>query len=304
MTLPNFLIIGAAKSGTTSLWAYLRQHPQIFLSSNKEPNFFVFEGMKLPPFVGPAEAKILYDRLYKYSVTELKTYRYLFRNVSSETAIGEASVRYLYFPQAAERIKQYIPDVKTISILRNPIDRLYSHYLMMKAEYRLEPLNLAEALDREEERIQNNWGWDWHYVKVGMYYEQIKRYLELFSKEQVKIFLYEDFCSQPLKVVREIYQYLGVDDEFVPNISNRKKQSYWPKSFEIDRLLNEPNPLRTFFEKTLPKEQFNKAIRYGTRLNSAKIPPMPIEIRENLKKVFREDILKLQDLIQRELSWL
>jgi hypothetical protein len=304
MTLPNFLIIGAAKSGTTSLWAYLRQHPQIFLSGNKEPNFFAFEGLKLPPFVGPAEPKILYDRLYKYSVTDLKTYRHLFKNVSSEIAIGEASVRYLYFPQAAERIKKYIPDVKTIAILRNPIDRLYSHYLMIKAEYRLEPLKLAEALDREEERIKNNWGWDWHYVKVGMYYQQIKHYLDLFSREQVKIFLYEDFCSQPLEVVREICGYLGVDNKFVPNIANRRKEAYWPKIFAIDRLLNEPNPFRVVLEKTLPKKQFDKVIRYGMRLNSASIPPMPDEIRDRLKKVFREDILKLQDLIQREISWL
>jgi len=123
MTLPTFLIIGAAKSGTTSLWHYLRQHPQIFLTRHKEPNFFILEGLELPPFSGPAAPEILYKKIYKYSVTDIDSYRTLFQEVSQEKAIGEASVPYLYFPQAADRIKKYIPDVKMIVVLRNPIDR-------------------------------------------------------------------------------------------------------------------------------------------------------------------------------------
>lgn len=303
MTLPNFILLGAAKSGTSSVWDYLKQHPQIFMSNPKEPNFFVFEGVKLPPFSGPESPEVLLKRLYQNTITDWENYQALFNGVSNEVAIGEASVRYLYFPQAPENIKKYIPDVKMIVMLRNPVDRLYSHYVM-NIRHLLEPLSLEKAIEQEEERINNNWGWDWHYTKVGMYSQQIKRYLNYFPPEQLKILFYDDFREDPVGVMKEIYQYLGVDDSFVLNIKRRKNEGYLPKNKLVHKFLFTSNPLKSFLEKILPRSLYKKLIENLKQWNSGSIPPLPVALRKSLNEVFREDIIELQQIVKRELSWL
>lgn len=134
MTLPNFLIIGAAKAGTTSLYHYLAQHPQIYMSPIKEPNFFALEE-RCVDFRGPG------DHLYikQFSVTELERYRSLFQGVTHEQAVGEASPLYLYSPVAPARSHRYVPEMKLIAILRHPVDRAYSAFLHLLRDER-EPI--------------------------------------------------------------------------------------------------------------------------------------------------------------------
>ena len=121
--MPNFLIIGAPKSGTTSLYQYLKQHPQIYLPDKKEPHFFSFEG-RTQGFNGPGQADFMKKR-----ITKIEDYIKLFENVNDELAIGEASTSYLYIPEAVERIKKYVPEVKIITIIRHPAERAFSDYL-------------------------------------------------------------------------------------------------------------------------------------------------------------------------------
>lgn len=123
MTLPNFLVIGAHKAGTTALYNYLKQHPQVYMSPAKEPRFFALEGKNLK-FLGPKK-----DPGNRCRFTTLEAYRELFQGVSSEVAIGEASTLYLYSQEAPKRIQHYIPDAKLIAILRNPIKRAYSNFV-------------------------------------------------------------------------------------------------------------------------------------------------------------------------------
>ncbi len=306
MTLPNFLIIGAAKSGTTSLASYLNQHPQVFIPPhNKEPNFFILEGLELPPFDGPAASKTLHEKIYKFSITDFETYRLLFQEAEAARAVGEASVPYLYYPQAPQKIKAYLPDVKLIAILRNPVDRLYSHYLMVREKYLLEPLTLPHAIAQEQTRIRLDWGWDWHYASLGMYYTQLRRYYDLFEKDQLKIFLYEDFCQNPVEMVQEIYRYIGVEDTFVPDMSKRSKMSYQSKSLLLARCLDPNSSLGGYLKRVLPSSVYRKAIAPIKKMNRSPSLPLPVEIREDLKDGFREDVLSLQTLINRDLSaWL
>src|SRR3981081_2706317 len=116
--LPNFLIIGTGKCGTTSLYAYLRQHPQVFMSTPKEPTFFGYEGQTLA-FSGPGDQNRAFHAPY---ITDFAAYTALFDRVGSENAIGEASVHYLYLPGAPKSIKHHIPDAKLLAVLRNPAD--------------------------------------------------------------------------------------------------------------------------------------------------------------------------------------
>lgn len=304
MTLPNFLLIGAAKSGTTSLASYLSQHPEVFIPPNyKEPNFFILEGRKLPPFKGSAPQSLLYDKIYRYSVTDFNSYQNLFQSASTEKAIGEASIPYLYYPHAPLKIKSYIPDVKLIAILRNPVDRLYSHYLMVREKYLLEPLSLTQALEQEKSRIEDNWGWDWHYATMGMYYNQLKRYFELFDKNQLKLFLYDDYCQNPIGMIQEIYRYIGVDDSFIPDISKRSKKSIKSRSLLVSRYLN--SPYRYYLKKLLPQALYKRLISSISDWNSMPIPSLSCEERVRLKAYFKADIMALQNLINRDLSaWL
>ena len=172
MTMPNFLIIGAMKSGTTALYYYLEQHPEIYMSPVKEPNFFSSQEQE-----NAADA-----------VTHIGSYQHLFRGVSGEKAIGEASHSYLYDPRAAAEIRSYIPGAKLIATLRNPIDRAYSHFLYM-VRSGTEPLDdFAQALREEEVGIHKERTFQ-DYIGRGLYYDQLERCFGTFPREQVRAYL-------------------------------------------------------------------------------------------------------------------
>ena len=301
MSLSNFLIIGAAKSATTSLWSYLKQHPEVFMCKPKEPNFFVFEGLKLPHYSGPSDEKTLIRKLYKNNVSDFESYQALFQNAGEAKAIGEASVRYLYIPEVPERIKKYLPNIKMIIILRNPVNRLYSQYVMNVRDL-LEPLPISEALAAEDERVNQNWDCAWHYTRMSNYYHQIKRYLDLFSPQQIKVIIYEDFVRDTTGVMQEVYDFIDVDNSFLATRS-KSNSGYWPKSLILHRLLKEPNTIKLTLEQILPKSIYYKFLKFARKWNQGSIPPIPTTVENNLKHLFLQDILNLQELLGRELPW-
>jgi hypothetical protein len=295
MTIPNFFIVGAQKAGTTSLHYYLKQHPQIYMSPRKEPHFF--EGMHWD-FYRPGRIMP--------PVTDLADYQALFEGVTDEKAIGEASASYLYSPKAPTLIKRSIPDARLIAILRNPADRAYSNFLHCVRGGRESIVDFAEALRIEEERIKRNWGPLWHYKQKGFYYAQVKRYLDTFGRDLFKVWLYEDLRTQPLDVLRDVLEFLEVDDTFVPNMSIEHNTSALPRNKTFYRaakkLAGRNSVLKlAILERCLPA----RPRRYVKRRIFVQPPPFPAEIREQLLDTYTEDILKLQELIGRDLSpWL
>jgi len=216
MIMPNFLIIGAMKAGTTSLHDYLNQHPQIYMSPVKEPRFFALEeDKKLASEIENSDGLLWYG-----SITHLVDYQALFESVTVEQAIGETSPLYLaWSDKASRRIKHHIPHVKLIAILRNPVDRAYSHF-SHNVKMGFETIeNFSEALQADE--INQRW---W-YKKQGNYYELLKPYFELFDRSQIKIYLYEDFQDNALNTLKNIFSFLEVDDGFVPDCSTRHNMS-------------------------------------------------------------------------------
>lgn len=301
MPLPNFFIIGAAKSGTTSLQAYLAQHPEVYFSPYKEPNYFALAGAKLPR-IGPASPEVLFHLIHRHSVVDFAEYQKLFLNVKGEKAVGEASVRYLYFEKAPGRIKEVVPNARFIAVLREPVSRLYSHYCM-NVQYQIEPLDLMSAIDAEKARIEANWGWDWHYVSVSRYASQVKRYLTYFSPEQLKIFLYDDFVQNPGKVFSEACTHLGIDPSFSPDMSERGKVAYRARNLTLDRWLHWPSPTRNFAEKVLPRWFRRRLFSFLEQRNSAPVPKLDPKSRESLNPLFSEDILELEELLGRKTPW-
>src|SRR4029078_4579789 len=184
--LPTFFIIGAGKAGTTSLYHYLKQHPDVYMSPVKEPLFFAFAGQRLN-YAGPEGAKI-----NARAITSLDAYQALFRGGAGHTALGEASSAYLYYPAAPERITRLLPQAKLIVILRCPADRAYSNYLHA-LRIRSEPIkNFVGALEAEPHRIAANWSHFYHYRAKGWYFRQLKSWVDLFPRDQFLFNLYED----------------------------------------------------------------------------------------------------------------
>lgn len=300
MTLPNFLIIGAAKSGTTALYRYVRQHPEIFMSDRKEPHHFSYTE-ETKKTNGPS------DYIWT-AITNPDEYESLFDDVKDETAIGEASPTYIYVPGTAERIHNKIPDPKLIAILRNPVERAYSAYMHLIRDDRETVNTFMEALLLEEERIKNNWGPIYHYTKCGMYFEQVIRYYRIFPKEKIMIIIYDDFKKHPLEVVQQIFNFLGVDPSFVPDMSSKPNVSGVPKIPFLQNFMNlifsKPNPIRSMSRKLIPE---STRWRFTSFLRNKNLShqPMPNDCRQLLFSAFDDDILKLQRLLGRDLScWL
>lgn len=300
MTMPNFLVLGAGKAGTTAFYNYLGQHPQIYQSPVKETNFFALEGEKAN-FRGPG----VQERINSYSVTNIEDYRALFERVADEVAIGEASPLYLYSPRAPGRIRYHVPDAKLIAILRDPAQRAYSAFTHMIRDSR-EPFDdFFRALEEEEARIEGNWPWIWHYKRVGFYHEQLSRYFDVFDRRQIKVCLYEDLNTSPASTFREVFRFLGVDESFVPDISIRYNQGGAPKNKIVHSFLTKPNPIKSAIKPLIPSGPRNRMV---TRLRNRNLhinPGIPQEARRQLVEAYREDIMKLQTLIGRDLSnWL
>ena len=292
MTMPNFLIIGAMKSGTTALYYFLEQHPQIYMSPVKEPNFFCSGGQ---------------ESWDSESVTRIRAYQHLFKGVSDEKAIGEASHCYLYEPQAVARIQQHLPDAKLVAILRNPVDRAYSHFLHM-VRNGTEPLtDFVQALREEETNAYQNRSLQ-DYVGRGRYYAQLKRYFDAFDRKQLKVYLYEDLTNAPIDTLQDIFRFLGVDDSFVPDVSLRRNVSGYPKYKTLDKFLSRPSSVKDALKVYLPARlrwRLSKAFDDLKTRNLVQPPAVQPEVRRQLVEVYREDILHVQELIQRDLSgWL
>lgn len=295
MTLPNFLIIGAAKSGTTALHTFLKQHPDIYMATPKELRFFSYTG----PYPENLPEKYIHR-----GVTILEEYERHFADARSEKILGEASPMYLYTPGTAERIKSLIPNVKLLAILRNPVDRAFSAYTHALRDW-TETETFQKALDREPERIQAGWGILWHYTQAGLYAQQLQPYYDIFKEDQIKVVLYEDLVNEPLGLCQDIFKFLSVDPEFKPDTSKRPNVSGFPKSSIFHQFMKclfmEDNPIKRISQQLFSKA-FRRQIMVSLQRMNMEKRAMPQHIKNDLKDLFRNDIQRLESLINRDLS--
>ena len=294
MSMPNFIVLGAGKAGTQSVYNYLMEHPEIYMSPTKETNFFALNGRQ-PDFKGPP------DPINQYSVASIETYQALFDRVTDEKAIGEVSPLYLYSAEAPANIKQAIPNAKLIVILRNPVDRAFSTYLFLRARLTETITDFSDALNREETRIEQNWPWPWHYKNLGFYHKQLQRYYDLFDPAQIKIYLYEDFRADNIAIVQDMYEFLGVDANFVPDVSLQYNFSGLPKNKLLQYVLTGPNPIQSALRPLMPTKLRRKIVSRIKRKNLTK-PSLAPEVRRQLVDYYREEMIQLQQLLDRDLS--
>ena len=301
MILPNFLVIGAEKSGTTALYRYLKQHPMVFMSTPKEPNFFALVSETLD-FKGPDGKPALFK---KKSIRGIEAYCALFAEVKDEKAVGEASVLYFPHPRAEERIRQYILDARLIAVLRNPVEAAYSAFLMT-CGFGIEPFgDFAEALRDQERRLQSNC-FGGIYIEPRHYHRHLKRYLDAFGRDQVRIYLNENLKSDTQVPLKGVFLFLEVYETFVPAIfwGNVINVSGIPRSMALHRLLSfRTNVLARRIGSHLP-DSLNRMFA-SLRTWNLEGPLLSSDLRSELIAGFREDILRLQVLIGCDLSrWL
>ena len=295
-TLPNFIIIGAQKAATTSLYTYLRQHPEIFMTKVKEPMFF--NSYKQKDIFFTKGRKIARNKT-------LEEYKSLFDNVKNEKAIGEASPAYIYNKKTTTLIKKEIPNVKIIAILRQPAERAYSNFLHARRAGR-EPLDdFEKTFVLEDKRINENWSPLYHYKSKGFYFKQLQRYFDVFPKDNIKILLFEDIIRNPILTTQEIFKFLNVDANFTPETFRKMNVSGTPKGI-FGWLI-----MKLRFYHLLPNIQFNKYLPdFIIALLFKSAYSKPKKLNENLKKeltdkYYKTDILQLEKLIEKDLShWL
>lgn len=284
MPMPNFLIVGAIKGGTTSLYEYVGQHPDVFMCPVKEPRYFALA-------CGDAGVP-------QSGITDRAHYESLFDGVTTERAIGEASPQYLWSTVAPGCIHSHVPDARLIAVLRNPVDRAYSAYLHL-ARIGEAPADFADALTQEDAHVRAGRAPLFRYREAGRYAEQLERYFALFDREQIAVHLYEDLSRDPASVVAATFRFLDVDDGFAPDTSLRYNPSGIPRLRTVQRVM-----ASTRAEKALPPKVLSRARLRVAKWNLVK-PPLEPRVRAMLVDEFRDDIDCLARLIDRDLStWL
>jgi hypothetical protein len=293
--LPTFLVVGAAKSGTTSLHYFMEQHPEICVPPCKETYLFCRRSM-----AGTWPAVTSYDE---------KEYRELFRRHTTgrTKAWGEVTTSNLYYhEEAVPEIQHLLGDPQIIILIRNPVDRAYSNWTFTHASYG-EPLSFEQAIKEEQSRIRQRVMFMGHYISLGFYYEAVRHFLRAFARH--KVFLLEDLKERAPGTLREIFEFIGVDGEFRPDIETTYNPSGIPRSWLLQKFVlrdggTKGAPAQRAMRLVIGHERADR-IFHAMRVKNLKRVPMKAETRRRLIELYREDILKLQDLVGRDLSpWL
>lgn len=311
---PNFFIVGTGKAGTTSLYDYLRQHPQIYMSPVKEPCYFASEiraEFLSPPLQRHQAlqflelARLLDDgepiKPFGWIAGEWHDYLRLFRRANGEKAIGEASAAYLWSPTAAVNIHARFPDAKIIMILRDPAERAFSQYLH-QLSVGLTGATFREHLEECARGGERKLSVLYPFLEIGLYHQQVKRFLDLFPRGQIRIYWYEEAWRQPATLLADVFRFLDVDAAFEPDLSRRSHERRAPRLLGPHHLLKKSGywyPLRALVPGRLLPSFRRFAFRRGRSLT---ICP---EDRRYLIDYYRDDIQDLAVLLDRDLSaWL
>ncbi|MBN2060685.1 MAG: sulfotransferase [Deltaproteobacteria bacterium] len=299
MNLPNFFIAGSPRSGTTALFHYLKQHPEIYMCPDKEPYFFCTDFHE--------ESDKFFKRNIRFPIRTKEDYLKLFKNAGNEKIVGEATPEYLFSKTAARNIFNFNKDSRILISLRNPVDYLYSLHAQLLYFNAENIADFQKAFYLEPERRKGYhmpkgllWPSSLYYSERIKYSEQVSRYLDIFPKDQIKIVIFEDFKADNLSAYRDILGFLDVADDFKP-LFNVYNPGGIPRLASINQLLIFLGnmPIKNIIPPSLRK-RVNITIR---RLNKKPAKRLPLNpgFREQMLKEFRPHIEELSRLLERDL---
>jgi len=291
---PNFFIVGAPKAGTTSLYLYLKKTPSIYMSPVKEPRYF-----------SPKSAK----RSSMSRVKNKNNYLDLFKGVKDEKAIGEASSVYLRDEESPELIKKTIPNAKIIIILRNPIHRAFSHYLMSIIGGR-NTKPFSEDLQLFVRSPEKNSRFLRAIIDPGFYYESTKRYVQIFGDANVKIIIFEEFIKNQKEIFREILRFLDVDSELPENMDKVYNEYSKPRNKFMSHIIRKKilrnnilgNNILKIGRHTIKRE--TRHYIQNRFLNTKDVKPtLTSEEKTTLWEIYQSDVMQLKEFLNRPLPW-
>lgn len=293
---PNLFLVGAQKSGTTTLAMMLATHPEVFMPSPKEPGYLAFGERGYTGIDG-------YGRLANaasWVIDSEADYLELYRAApQSARWLGDASTWYLSEPGAVDRIKSFSPEARIIVILRNPAERAYSAWCHARRDREEPCASFADALDLERQR--DNPSHLLRYREMGQYATQLRRYFEAFGQGRVLVLFYEELRDEPEILWHRCREFLGLDSNHPVPASYRQNRSGMPRSRVIHRLKRSER-LRTALKKVVSIEFGRRAKRALDALNLRRFPPLPVEQRENLEREFASEVTELMRLTGRDLT--
>lgn len=297
--IPDFFIVGALKSGTTSLYEYVTQHPDVFLPEFKEPRFF--DG---PP--GPQPLRPGHNPYGNPPVRDAEAYEALFADATPQQRIGEGTASYFHDDQAPGRIAQARPDARIVVMLREPVARAYSSYQHLRRDGREPATDFREALAREPQRRAENWAPLFLYRHVGRYTTHLARWYDAFPAEQVQVHLFDDLRRDPRAVVRAVFEHLDVDPSAPVDVAATYNLGGVARSGRLHRLLNHPPPaLRRVLRRLLPAGARRSAYLGLHRRNLRRAEPLSHDLRRDLAATFAPEVDALSSRLGRDLSsWL
>lgn len=290
--LANLFIVGAAKCGTTSLYEYLSQHPQIYMCPVKEPHFFSdkVENLNNELYEQPKKGVKYHSKIIK----DPDVYQSLFDEGAGFNIRGEASPSYLWDPDSALKIFNYNPNAKIIVVLRNPIDRLVSGYQMDHSLGLQAGTDFLTNIKEEFKKEKKIWGIDRIYLDLGFYYEQISRYKKLFPDDQILIIKFDNLVKKTSETLVNVFKFLKVDEKYLANIN-------------LGEVHNESATIKYPFLKKLKKVkvfrsvmQFvNKRFKFLKKLTHKKGYGLQLSIDDKAKAylndVYSNDLAKLKN---------
>lgn len=293
MALPDFLVIGAPKAGSTALHAALAQHPQLYLSRIKEPKYFLCDDTPPPQHGGPGDAHS--GREWVWQRLE---YEALFDIAPAGVLKGESTPFYLSDFAAQQRIRRTIPDVKLIAVLRDPIDRAYSNWTHLWSDG-LEPIgDFMEACAVEDDRIAAGWAPFWRYKSLGLYGAQLRKLYGIFPRRQVHLLRYKELVDTPQATLNRIFAFLGVDENVISEVPSENVSTYVAPTL-INRLLQGFMRGGAAVGRFFPPQVWRKAalpLLWALKREERNRPELREEDRERLIEFFVDDIELLEEL--------
>ena len=300
MSLPNFLLVGAAKSGSSTLYYHLKNHPEIFMPDFKEPLYFISNIIKN---ISDKDIAFKNEGYKDKFIHTIEDYLKLFKDVKDEKLIGEASATYLYyFKQSIPAIKKELGDPKIIIILRNPVGKSFSQYKHLQ-KLKGEERSFEESLKLEKQRISQNYSAMYHYKAQSLYYEQVKAFKDNFS--DVLVVLTDELRNEPSLLSKKCYDFLGVDTNFKPQIKDYNVTSKIIKNRSFHNMLYNKNidSLKGYLKRMLGNSFYDYLMISYKKINIEKINlKINDDTKVELKNYFKNDLEKLEKLINKDLS--
>jgi hypothetical protein len=295
--LPNFVVVGAAKCGTTSLWQYLSQHPDVFLPRRrKELHHFAADAVRANS-AGPGDSRAVEDLCATW-----EEYLAQFAEAGDEKAVGDVSPSYFAYPDSAEAIRDRLGSPRIVLILRDPVQKAFSQYSHLLRDGR-ETLPFWEALQAEPERRAKGYGALWRYVDSGRYAPPLARFIEVFGRDRVLVLFFEDLVRDPAATMRQLFVFLDVDPGVAIDTRGVFNRSGAPRSRRLASLLTQQNPLRSLARRLLPPRLTAAVAWWIVGLNTGGKPELDPRARRLLQEALAADAEQLGRILGRAPAW-